>query len=99
MFTCPDPGLRIANGDSRDRPALLRLSGLGETSDSLVAVVGPRHDRPGKDLIEDGGDGGHARCERHGLAAFQAADDLLQGLPGRRTVIARVLAAVAEDEV
>ncbi len=94
-----DPARGVGDRDALYRPATAPFSSVGEPRRALVAVVGQRHDRARRELVEDRGDSCHARGEGDRRSAFEAADEILEGFPPRRAIVARVGAAVAEHEV
>jgi hypothetical protein len=63
----------VLDADADHVPPALRGTGGGEPRDSLVAVVAKRHGGADREQVEDRRDGSHARGERDGLAALQAA--------------------------
>jgi len=79
-------------------PPTAALASVGQPCDTLVGIVGQGDDRRGWQLLENRSDRRHARGERDCRATFEAADDLFQGLPARRAVVARVSAALSSTK-
>ena len=94
-----DPGLRVRRRDALDPPRMVARAGLGDPGDALVAVVGNHEVRAGRQLAQHGVARRHTGRERHGVAALEPAEDLLEGLPGVGRLRAAVQALGAQHEV
>ena len=93
------PAVRVVGGESRERSSALAAGPRGQADDGLVAVI-REHDLGARgQQVEDRRGRSHAGGERDGGAVLETAEDLLERLPGRCPVVARIGAVAAEDEV